>query len=560
MSKHVISPSTKGTKLLLLGLVVGLGGFLPVLAHAATFNVANGDVVGLIAAINTANSSPGADTITLAAGGTYTLTAIDNGTEGNNGLPAVTSQITINGNGATIERSSVAGTPSFRMFFIPGPGAGNLTLNGVTIRGCDSLTGGAIRNQGNLAVSNSSISGNYGQSAGAIWNQNGTVTITGSTIRNNRSFYYGAVWNEGNGAVLTATNSTFSDNQSDGYRGGGIVNVVGAVTLTNSTVSGNTSAGQGAGGIWNWLGGSTLTLINSTVSGNTGNQYAGGIRNSGGTLKLVNSTVTGNRDVGGGAGGIGTDGVGGATTLKNTIVANNSANDCVLISPVTSLGHNIAGDGTCALTGAGDMNSSNPQLGPLANTGGPTHTHAPLSGSPAIDAVPIADCTDSSGNPLATDQRGIARPQGPACDIGSVEARPSNGQDTVFVGDHNGAGNASPLYVWETGWPSLVHTTHPPESLVQRSRGVIARHGTGAYAGKIVVFNATTFGGAQIRAYTPGLGDSGFVDIKANFGGSTPIHQIAVNSECTRMYLGRDTEACSPRSRSGTSAPSPTLR
>ena len=88
---------------------------------------------------------------------------------------------------------------------------------------------------------------------------------------------------------------------------------------------------------------------------------------------------------------------------------------------MVSLGHNIASDATCGLTGSGDLNSTNPLLGPIANNGGPTPTHAPLLGSPAIDAVPIADCTDAYGTPIATDQRGVARPQGAACDIGSVE-------------------------------------------------------------------------------------------------------------------------------------------
>ena len=75
----------------------------PATAYAATYNVGNGDVAGLIAAMNAANSSPAPNTINLASGGTYTLTAVDNGV---NGLPAITNSMTINGNGATIQRSS----------------------------------------------------------------------------------------------------------------------------------------------------------------------------------------------------------------------------------------------------------------------------------------------------------------------------------------------------------------------------------------------------------------------------------------------------------------------
>src|SRR2546423_737195 len=96
-------------------------------AQAATYNVANGDVAGLIAAINAANSSPAPNTINLANGGTYILTAINNGV---NGLPVITNSMTINGNGATIQRSGAAGTPEFRFFFVVTNGT--VTFSGLT--------------------------------------------------------------------------------------------------------------------------------------------------------------------------------------------------------------------------------------------------------------------------------------------------------------------------------------------------------------------------------------------------------------------------------------------
>src|SRR5262245_22607390 len=89
---------------------------------ATTFNVPDGDVAGLIKAINEANANPGADTISLAANGTYTLTAMDNAWYGPNGLPPIASDITIEGNGATIQRDTGAGTPKFRLFYISGGG------------------------------------------------------------------------------------------------------------------------------------------------------------------------------------------------------------------------------------------------------------------------------------------------------------------------------------------------------------------------------------------------------------------------------------------------------
>ena len=106
-------------------------------------------------------------------------------------------------------------------------------------------------------------------------------------------------------------------------------------------------------------------------------------------------------------------------TLKNTIVANSAPDDDCAGNLVTSNGSNIDSDGTCSLVAAGDLPNTNPQLGPLADNGGPTQTLALLAGSPAIDAG-SGDCP-----PPATDQRGVTRPQGAACDIGAYEFEPT---------------------------------------------------------------------------------------------------------------------------------------
>ena len=82
---------------------------------------------------------------------------------------------------------------------------------------------------------------------------------------------------------------------------------------------------------------------------------------------------------------------------------------------ITSLGYNYGSDTTCNLTAASDVTNSDPLLGPLADNGGPTRTHALQIGSMAIDAIPAITCDVSS------DQRGVPRPQGEACDIGSFE-------------------------------------------------------------------------------------------------------------------------------------------
>jgi len=110
----------------------------------------------------------------------------------------------------------------------------------------------------------------------------------------------------------------------------------------------------------------------------------------------------------------------GTTTLQATIIALNTSPtglgpDC--LGPPASDGHNLIGDTTdCSFTPKGnDKHDVNPKLAKLAANGGPTQTVALLKGSPAIDWIPKKSCA------VTTDQRGVSRPQGPRCDIGSYE-------------------------------------------------------------------------------------------------------------------------------------------
>jgi hypothetical protein len=121
------------------------------------------------------------------------------------------------------------------------------------------------------------------------------------------------------------------------------------------------------------------------------------------------------------SGNIATEGSGGgiwsrSLTLANTIVADNVVDNCS--DSVESLGYNLTDDTSCALAEPTDLVVADAMLGPLQDNGGPTETHDLLPGSPAIDAGSM-DCP-----PPDTDQRGVARPQGAACDIGAVEYLP----------------------------------------------------------------------------------------------------------------------------------------
>jgi hypothetical protein len=189
----------------------------------------------------------------------------------------------------------------------------------------------------------------------------------------------------------------------------------GHLTLTNSTVTGNTLTGTtnvtGAGIVVEPY--ATLTVRNSTISGNSSAQLAGGISNRG-SVTLDSVTITNNSAT---VGGSGYSGFQGQLTIRNTIIAGNTgAPDCRDIAgSVTDQGHNLVqSQNNCGfVNGAnGNIVGQAADLGPLANNGGATQTHLPQPGSPAIDA---GDTTQ------AFDQRGIARPFGAADDIGAVE-------------------------------------------------------------------------------------------------------------------------------------------
>ena len=224
---------------------------------------------------------------------------------------------------------------------------------------------------------------------------------------------------------MTVTRSTFSGNFCDGG-GGGIFNDVGATAaVTNSTFSGNGCV-HGPGAIDNV---GTLSVTNSTFFGNRSGHDVGGIDNSfDGVLTVTNSTFSGNLN-----GAISNLG---SAILKSTILAS-SPSEYPPFGPtkncygaITDAGFNISDDSSCgfAMTGAANNGDGvNPLLSTagLADNSGPTQTLAVQSGSPAIDAIPVADCTDQASppNPITTDQRGLPRPDDEEqfCDIGAYE-------------------------------------------------------------------------------------------------------------------------------------------
>jgi len=239
----------------------------------------------------------------------------------------------------------------------------------------------------------------------------GTLTISDCIVSNNiGQRHYGISFGGGiyNTGRLTINNSTITAN---GASGGGGVYSRGTATINSSTLSGN--SGAVGGGVFSQFGG-PLAITNSTITGNIGD-VGGGI--AGGTTVISNSTISGNTATNGG--GI----ANAAVTLRNSIVANNKGKNCYN-NTSSSKGYNLSSDNSCAFNNTGDMNNTNPKLGPLQNNGGPTMTMALPSGSPAIDAGNPNGCTDAHGHLLKTDQRGMLRPDKEdtvGCDMGAYE-------------------------------------------------------------------------------------------------------------------------------------------
>jgi CSLREA domain-containing protein len=253
--------------------------------------------------------------------------------------------------------------------------------------------------------------------------------------------------------TVSISNLTIANARTNGG-GGGIRNVA-SLTLINVTVSGN--SGRGGGGIAN-SGTGTLNVINSTISGNGSDTDGGGIFNAGGaTLSLLNATIANNTadqdntDDGDGGGVFNANGAAGAFSARNSIIASNidiGGEFPDVAGNLDSLGHNLigVGDGSPGLTDDPTCSSLcdkvgtvaapiDPKLGPLANNGGPTFTHALLAGSPALDAgddcVFDDSCIPALGVALTTDQRGAGYSRQidgngdttPTVDIGAFEAQ-----------------------------------------------------------------------------------------------------------------------------------------
>ncbi|MCB0082864.1 MAG: hypothetical protein KDE47_18120, partial [Caldilineaceae bacterium] len=358
----------------------------------------------------------------------------------------------------------------------PGPGANGggilteltarLTISNSQLISNSALSGGAIYGVGRVTLHHSLVEDNSG---GGLTNSGGLLTLNDVTVRNNRGGY--GVRNQEIGALFY-TDGVVENNQSGGiYNGRASANlshlkiasnggsgvystgeVLTRLTISQSQILSNTAA-SGAG-ISSQGVGARATILDTQISHNMAANAGGGIFNNG-IMEISGSTLDHNAAAAGG----GLQHFGGALTLTNSTLSQNSAGDnggglyigasatvksstlyanraegsgsaifvdeselimgntivaradmaanCANSSGViNSAGYNLDSGSSCSFSATGDQSNSDPKLAALAHNGGATPTHALLSGSPAIDQGDATSCP-------ATDQRGLARPQGP---------------------------------------------------------------------------------------------------------------------------------------------------
>lgn len=307
--------------------------------------------------------------------------------------------------------------------------AGAVTLINTVVSGNSSRDAGGGGVSGDLVMVGSTISGNIvqgNQGGGGVF-AGGSVSITSSTFDDNSAgLCGGGLYSEVDNGTITIIDSTFSNNAADTCYGGAI-DIDGGyntVVIANTTMTGNSAV---AGGGLNADFGNNVTLFMNTISGNSATSTdafysGGGIHISGSdqgydatTLTMVGTIVSGNTAVAGAADiGIGSNNNAGPYSI--------TVNDS-LIGDV---------DPRLTITGTGNVTSTAPGLGALADNGGLTKTMALLSTSPAVDAGPSVVPT-FTGNGFDQRGTGFDRVSGTKSDIGAFEVQTAPPATTTTV-------------------------------------------------------------------------------------------------------------------------------
>jgi hypothetical protein len=376
--------------------------------RALLSNWSAASVSDLIADIKAANLAGGSNTIALVAGKSFTLTAVDNTTNGANGLPVIAAKnnLTILGNGDTIARNTASGTPNFRLFDVA-LGA-SLTLANVTLQGGVAAgtgvaaEGGAIFNQGTLDLNGVTVQNNIARAAalsrssesaagGGIYSS-GSLTLEAGTLINGNQVL-GARGGEIPGTVPVGL-------KGGSGLGGGVYVATGTATLTNVTLSSNYAQGGPGGGTLNpgaggngygagvYVAGGTATLADVALSSNSarggsgscgGTAYGGGLHVAGGTVILTSDSLSSNAAVGGqaynrghwgNAYGGGVSVMSGTVTLASDTLSSNSAIGGRGYSGLGGTGGGGSGFGGALYAGGGTVTLRNDTMSGNSARGG----------------------------------------------------------------------------------------------------------------------------------------------------------------------------------------------
>lgn len=278
--------------------------------------------------------------------------------------------------------------------------------------------GGAIASIGALTISGSTFESNTGGNGGALSVHDGSVTIEGSEFRSNGGGSGGAVVLVG--ASLSATDTVFRQNSSGGGPGAAIWadSSVSSLVLERVAIVQNTGR---TGALTTFAGVADFRIIDSTITDNVAtwsfrdqlNRAAGGIATLGASnLTITGSTIAFNTAPPGGGANIDLPPSNGTTvTVTSSIISDpqSSTANCEMNGNAVVVTDSLASDATCGTAAApGPVG-----LGALTSSAG-TWSRQPAPTSPAVDALAVPCATGS-------DQRGVARPQGAACDVGAIE-------------------------------------------------------------------------------------------------------------------------------------------
>lgn len=354
----------------------------------------------------------------------------------------------------------------------------SLSLRNLAIEKGDAPGGGGIFNRGDLRLVGVEMRDNQAVLGGAV-SSFGPLRLDSCRLTNNSATSGGAIYYDNSFGSPVELRRTVVDSNSATEDGGGLR--ARHFHLIASTVHGNVAGEDGGAVAVPSDAGHLNTIESSTLSGNHADGDGGAIHYDGvGRIRIRSSTITDNFADSAGPGlrgGGGDDGDGGGVfvagtgtvQMANTVLAGNAdLSEGTLASVVpdcsgdlASFGYNLVGvvDTVCTVGGGpgGDQLGTtaeplDPELGPLADHGGPTPTHLPTDGSPVVDAGDPDGCRDADEDLLSADQRDHLRHHdgpGPGsevrCDIGSVELAAPSGE--LFADGFESGGTGA----WSTG-------------------------------------------------------------------------------------------------------------